>query len=72
MLNAAHNERFERFTVFRPPALPEVGDKTVLAKLAAQEFEKLHLFAAGSLTGRGLRARRLMLHIFCFLKYASV
>jgi hypothetical protein len=26
LLYAAHNNRFERFTVFRPPALPEVGD----------------------------------------------
>jgi hypothetical protein len=28
LLYAAHNNRFERFTVFRPPALPEVGDLT--------------------------------------------
>jgi hypothetical protein len=26
LLYAAHNNRFERFTVFRPPALPEVSD----------------------------------------------
>jgi hypothetical protein len=33
LLYAAHNNRFERFTVFRPPALPEVSDSPVMIDL---------------------------------------
>jgi hypothetical protein len=35
---AAHDNRFERLTFFRPPALPEVSDVEVLIRLA--EWEK--------------------------------